>query len=113
MRNFPNIRTNSRIEITSPSKIRIFWDVLFGVHFLMLKGIVSAFKTTEISTTSQMTEASGSATMKPQLLQKHVPLAILLKTVYCVMAHAFTFGFLLPGLDLTADGYVRVLSGVK
>jgi len=72
----------------------------------MLKGIVSAFKTAEISTTAQTTEASGSATMKPQILQKHVPLVILLKTVYCVTAHAFTFGFLLPGLDLTADGYV-------
>jgi hypothetical protein len=39
----------------------------------MLKGIVSAFKTSEISTTAQASECSGSATMKPQILQKYVP----------------------------------------
>lgn len=72
----------------------------------MVKGIVSAFKTSEISTTAQTTERSGSPTMKPWILQKRVPLVILVKTAYFVMAHAFTFGFLLPGLDLTADGYM-------
>jgi len=68
--------------------------VLFGVEFLMLKGIVSAFKTLEISTTAHTIEHSGSCTIKPQILQKHMPLVILLKTVYCVIDPCIHFWLL-------------------